>query len=158
MRRTYQQREPKRCKGEEMKKHYLKIVLAAVGIAGLSGFAKAQVGNEVAVNLPHDFVVSGKTLPAGRYIVSRISGQASTGLALSSQESRETVFVLPTSADTKIVSTPGFRLDRVGGMYYLTQLETPDHVYTFSVPRTATTELAMKSRDGAVVQGTAGSK
>ncbi len=141
-----------------MRKHYLKFVFGAIGVAGLSAGAKAQVGNQVAINVPHDFVVSGKTFPAGRYIVSRISGQAATGVVLSSYENHATVFALPTSVDTKIVSTPGFRLDRVGDMYYLTKLETPDRVYTFTVPRTATTALAMKSRDGATANGTSGSK
>ncbi len=139
-----------------MKKHYLKFVLGMVGIAGLSAGAKAQVGNQVAVNLPYDFVVSGKTLPAGRYTVKRVSGQASTGIVLSSYENRATVFVLPTSVDSKIVSTPQFRLHRVGDTYYLTQLETPDHVYTFAVPGTATTELAMAP--GPAVSGASGSK
>ncbi len=139
-----------------MKKHYLRIVLAAVGLAVLSAGARAQVGNQVAVNLPHDFVASGKTFPAGRYIVSRISEHASTGVELSSYDNRATVLLLPTAVDTNPISTPGFRLDRVGDTYYLTKIETREYVYTFSVPRTATTELAIKSAPA--VTGTSGSK
>jgi hypothetical protein len=153
---TNQQREPERCKGEEMKKHYLRIVLAAIGLAGLSAGARAQAGNQVAVNFSHDFVVSGKTFPAGRYIVSRISLQASTALELSSYENRVTVMVLPTAMDGRIVSTPRFRMHRVGDAYFLTQLETPDYVYRFAVPGSATTELTMKP--GPAARGTSGSK
>lgn len=141
-----------------MKKHYIRILVLAVGFAGLSAGAKAQVGEQVAVTLPHDFVVGGKAFPAGRYIVSRISEHASTGIILSSYEKHATVLVLPTAVDTKIVSTPGFRMDRVDGKYYLTKLETPEYVYTFAVPGAATEQLAMKSRGAGAISGTSGSK
>ena len=57
-----------------MKKKYARILLTLVGLLGLGVAAKAQIRGEIVVTLPFEFVVSGKTLPAGTYTLSRFFG------------------------------------------------------------------------------------
>jgi hypothetical protein len=141
-----------------MKKHCLRILLPIAAFAWLSVSAKAQVGAQVAVTLPHDFVVSGRVFPAGRYVVKRISEPPSTGVVLSSYENHATVLVLPTTVESKIVSTPGFTMARFGDTYYLTKIETPGFVYTIFRPRPVSVELALKSRENTSPTGTSGNQ
>ncbi len=69
-----------------MKKQYLRILLAVVGFAGLGVTAKAEVLDQIVVTIPFEFVVAGKTLPAGTYRTNRISADKLEGLILSSVE------------------------------------------------------------------------
>lgn len=56
----------KRFKGEVVKKQYLRIVIALIGFVSLGITARAQTVDQVVVNIPFEFVVAGKTLPAGK--------------------------------------------------------------------------------------------
>jgi hypothetical protein len=56
-----------------MKKLCLRIAVSLVGFAGLGITAKAQVVDQIVVTIPFEFVVAGKTLPAGTYRVNRVS-------------------------------------------------------------------------------------
>ena len=47
------------------------ILTALIGVAGLGITAKSQETDKIVVNLPYEFVMVGKTLPAGTYGVSR---------------------------------------------------------------------------------------
>jgi hypothetical protein len=141
-----------------MKKHCLRILLPVAGFAWLSVSANAQVGAQVAVTLPRDFVVSGRVFPAGRYVVNRISEPPSTGVVLNNYENHATVLVLPTIVESKIVSTPGFTMARFWDTYYLTKIETPGFVYTIFPPRSVSVELALKSRENTPPTGTSGNQ
>ncbi len=57
-----------------MNKMYACILLTLVGLLGLGVAAKAQIRGQIVVTLPFEFVVSGKTLPAGTYTLSRFFG------------------------------------------------------------------------------------
>src|SRR5258708_20732815 len=94
-RRTDQQREPKRLTGEIMKKKYANILLTLICLLGLGVAAEAQIRGEIIVTLPFEFVVSGKTLPAGTYTLSRFSDDKFDGLIPSSHENRPGLFVHP---------------------------------------------------------------
>src|SRR5258706_13100292 len=112
-RRTDQQREPKRLTGEIMKKKYACILLTLVGLLGLGLAAKAQIRGEIVVTLPLEFEVSGKTLPAGTYTLSRFSDDKFEGLILSSYEHRTSVFVHPIQIETPHPDKPTLRFERV---------------------------------------------
>jgi len=58
--------------------------------------ANAQSEGKVFANIPFDFEVGGKTLPAGTYTVSKVSDN-SPGLLISNRE--HGVFALPASLD-----------------------------------------------------------
>ncbi|HEX4543704.1 MAG TPA: hypothetical protein VH114_11095 [Candidatus Acidoferrum sp.] len=127
-----------------MKKHYLKIFLALVGFAGLSGIAQAQSHQEIVVTLPFDFVASGKTLPAGTYTVSRIS-ENNFDLVLSNQAKHVGVLVHPIEVEDARADKSTVSFERVGESRFLAKVETADYVYSISVSRAAITEAAMKT-------------
>ena len=49
----------------------MRILIALIGVAGLGIAAKSRETDKIVVNIPYEFVVVGKTLPAGTYGVSR---------------------------------------------------------------------------------------
>ena len=69
-----------------MKKHFALVVTAMIGFAALAMGTKAQESDQVIVDVPHAFVVSGKTLPPGRYRVNQVSTSTVHELVLSSFE------------------------------------------------------------------------
>ena len=50
-----------------MKKKFASILITLTCVLGLGVAARATTRNEIVVTLPFEFVVSGKTLPAGTY-------------------------------------------------------------------------------------------
>jgi hypothetical protein len=52
-------------------KKYAKILVAVIFFSGLGVAAQAETQDELVVKLPFQFLVGGKTLPAGTYKVSR---------------------------------------------------------------------------------------
>lgn len=116
-----------------MKKHYLKIMLALAGFAGLSGAAKAQAHPGIVVNLPFEFVASGKTLPAGTYTVTRLSDEKSDELILSSRENHVSILVHATEVESVNSDKASVKFERVGETRFLTKIATSDAVYTIPV-------------------------
>jgi hypothetical protein len=53
------------------RKQYLRILIALIGVPGLGIAAKSQETDKILVNIPYEFVVVGKTLPAGTYGMGR---------------------------------------------------------------------------------------
>jgi hypothetical protein len=113
-RRTDQQREPKRLTGEIMKKKYATILLTLICLLGLGVAATAQTRGKIVVTLPFEFVVSGKTLPAGTYTVSRFADDKSEGPILRSYENRASVFVRPVEIEHASADKPQVSFERVG--------------------------------------------
>src|SRR5277367_5803087 len=98
-----------------MRKHYLHILIAIIGVAGLGTAAKGQAVDQVVVNIPYEFVVAGKTLPAGTYKVSRLSATDERTLILTSLESRAGVIVRPTTVESTQADKTEISFERVGG-------------------------------------------
>ena len=53
-------------------KKYARILVALSFLLGLGVAAEAEIRPEIIVTMPFEFVVSGKTLPAGTYTASRL--------------------------------------------------------------------------------------
>jgi hypothetical protein len=140
-----------------MKKRYASILLALVCVLGLGVAAKAQYRGEVVVTLPFAFVVSGKTLPAGTYRVSRISDDKYVGLLLKSYENRTGVFVHPVEIESARVDVPSVSFEQVGGQHFLTRIQTPYDVYNIPVSRSVIMEAASRSHDNGSASGSSGS-
>jgi hypothetical protein len=153
-----QQREPQHFKGETMKKKYTSILLTLMCGFGLAVAAKAQYRSEAVVTLPFEFVVSGKTLPAGTYRVSRISQDRFVGLLFSSYENRASVFIHPVEVETARSHSPGVTFERVGEQYFLSRIQTTNDVYNIPVSRSAIMEAAARSHDSGSAEGSSGSK
>jgi hypothetical protein len=137
---------PKRHKGEMMKKHCVRILSAFLGLAGLGAAAHGQVSDQLSVNIPYEFVVAGKTLPAGSYRISRANGHDERVLLISSFENHASALVLATEiVDATAAAQPGLSFQEVGEQHLLGKIQTADHVFTIRVLDRAVLEAAAKS-------------
>jgi len=128
------QQHSKRNKGEMMKKHCVRILGAFFGLAALTITAKGQAVDQIVVNVPYEFVVAGKTLPAGTYKVNRISGHDEGALAISSFENHAAVLVLSSEVSEKTDSEqPSLSFRQVGEQHLLSKIQTAEHVFTIPV-------------------------
>jgi hypothetical protein len=128
-----------------MKKHFVRIATAFLGCAILAITAKAQVTDQLVVRVPYEFVVGGKTLPAGTYRVNRISDSNNQELALTSFENRAGVLIVSDVVDTARADKPSFTFQQVGGQHILTRIETAAHVFDIPGSKSAVLVAATKS-------------
>ena len=140
-----------------MKNKYASILVAIICFLGLGVVAKAQIRGKIVVTLPFEFVVSGKTFPAGTYTVSRFSDDKSSGLILSSYENRSSVFVHPVEFESASENKPQVSFERVGEQYFLSKIQTTNDVYNIPVSRSVIVEAAARSRDNGSASGSSGS-
>lgn len=140
-----------------MKKLYLRIAVALVGIAGLGITTKAQAAvDQLVVTVPFEFVVDGITLPAGTYQVHRLSDNPSGGLVLSSYENRVTTTVLPIDIESALVNKPEVAFETAGDQHLLSRIQTADHV--FNIPIAKSTRTALLAHNANSSFGSPGSK
>ena len=128
-----------------MRKHCLRILIVLFSCAGLGIAARAQVRDQVAVTIPFEFVVGGKTLPAGTYKVNRVSDTNRRTLILHSFENHSSVLVVPSQVEDGSTDKVYVSFERVGGQYFLSKIATADDVFTIPVSRSATVEVAARS-------------
>ena len=117
----------------------------------MGGAGKAQELDQITVTVPFQFVIAGKTLPAGTYEGHRVSanGDRFTGLVLKNVDDRVSAIVLP----VEVESTRGeakLSFDQVGDQHFLTRIQTGDNVYNFEIPRKATLLASTPSQSGPV--------
>jgi hypothetical protein len=120
-----------------MKKLRLRIAVALVSFAGLGITAKAQAVDQIVVTIPFEFVVAGKTLPAGTYRVNRVSDDRWAGLILSSFENRAGVIVVPSGVESARTEKTHVSFETAGGEHFLSKIETADNVFSIPVSRAA---------------------
>ena len=136
-----------------MRMHYLRILIALIGVAGLGVAAKGQVVDQIVVNIPYEFVVAGTTLPPGTYRVDRLSSTDSGALILSSFESSARVMVRSTSVESTQADKPKVSFEQVDGQHFLSEIETADHVFSIPVSRSEILEAAARSHSGTSASG-----
>jgi hypothetical protein len=121
-------------KGEVMKRQYLRILIALISVAGFGVAARGQTVDRITVKIPSEFVVSGKVLPAGNYIVSRANEtNGGTILILSSLENRASMFVMPAQFESGAADRVFVHFEQIGEQLFLTAIQTGDHLFTFTV-------------------------
>jgi hypothetical protein len=112
-----------------MRKQILKAATMFVGIIALA-FASAlatsaQNPRNLVVNIPFDFTVKGKTLPAGEYVISRASTADKTGLIMERRDGKASAIVLTKSIESQeIQSESQLVFSRYGEHYFLSQVWT----------------------------------
>ena len=74
-------------------KKYTRILVALMFLLGLGVAANAQTQSVIAANMPFEFVAGKTTLPAGAYIVKRISEQPLEVLMITSRDNGTSVFL-----------------------------------------------------------------
>jgi hypothetical protein len=129
-----------------MMKNLLRIAVALIGFAGLGITAKAQVADQIVVTIPFEFVVAGKTLPAGTYRVNRVSNDKWDGLVFSSFENRAGVIVHPIGVESAPDDKTQVSFEKAGDEHFLSKIQTADNVFTIPVSRTAILVASGKSR------------
>jgi len=139
-----------------MRKHRLRILMGLAVFAGLSITAKAQVLDQIVVTIPFEFVIAGKTLPAGTYRANRLSNDRWEGLILSSSKNRASIMVHPVTVKSAPADKVHVDFERVGGQYFLSKIATADNVFTIAVPRSAIMQAAAHLSTSA--SGSSGSK
>jgi hypothetical protein len=138
-------------------KKYARILVAITFLLGLSVAAKAEVRAQIVVTLPFEFVVGGKTLPAGKYTVKRTSAQLFATLLITSYDNGTSVFVIPTEMEETSAYAPKVSFHEVGEQHFLSSIQTADYVYNFPVSRSAVLTAAAKPHDTVSGSGSGGS-
>jgi len=136
-----------------MRKQSLRILIALIGVAGLGMAARGQVSDQIQVNIPYQFVVAGKTLPAGTYRVNRLGDNNEETLVLSSLETRARVIIPSISVESTRADKPEVSFEQVNGQHLLSKIETAEHVFIISVSRSEILEAAARPRSGASASG-----
>lgn len=117
-----------------MKQQLASVLLIIMSLFGLATGAKAATHREIVLNIPYDFVVGGRTLPAGKYTVSRLSDDSRGVLSIVNDEQGPSVFVFASHFEINPADTATIHLEHVGGMYFLHTIETLNGVYTLPLP------------------------
>jgi hypothetical protein len=143
-------------KGEMMKKLCLGIAVALVSFAGSGIIAKAQVPDQIVVTIPFEFVVDGKTLPAGTYRVNRVGDDKWDGLIFRSFENSAGVIVHPIAVESAPADKTKVSFEKAGGEHFLSKIQTADNVFTIPVSRAAILLASGKSHTGTPSGSSAG--
>ena len=139
-----------------MKKLSLRIAVALVGFAGLGITAKAQVADQIVVTIPFEFVVAGKTLPAGTYRVNRVADDKWDGLIFRSFENSTGAIVRPIAVESASADKATVSFERAGGEHFLSKIQTGDNVFTIPVSRAAIQLASGKSHTNTASGSSAG--
>ena len=128
-------------------KKYAKTLVAIAFVLGLTGAIKAEGEEGVIVNLPFEFVVGAKTLPAGTYTVRDFSVDKSGTLILSNRESGTSTFVLPYLDESDFTDKPELSFKQIGDRYFLSGVQTAATHYRIHVLDSSVNHAAAKSVD-----------
>jgi hypothetical protein len=116
----------------------MRVLCVMTLLAGAAAIANAQ--DNLRVNVPFQFSVNGKTLPAGTYTVSR-AFDGNPGVRLLQGAGQSPVAFNVASESGKTGSTLTFH--RYGETYFLSDISTPTGHY--SLPKTRWERLAAES-------------
>ena len=137
-----------------MKKQYLTVLVALIGLFGLSVGAQAQEEGKVVAKIPYQFVAGGRTLPAGTYTIARISSETLRTLEIRNKETPNDNALLQPIYSDGAVDHAGLTLERVGHTYYLSQVATSAGAFTLPTPKAATTVARVKQHEAISSGGT----
>src|SRR5579872_178989 len=112
-----------------MNRMYLSIATALIGFAGLAVSARAQAVDRVIVDIPFEFSVAGKTLPAGNYQVSRVSDWNDRALLIRSFENHAGIMIFSDYAESASRENTKLTFKQVGDQHFLSTIATADHVF-----------------------------
>lgn len=133
-----------------MKTVYVRLFTLLFALAALACGAQAQTVDQISLTVDHDFVVLGKTLPAGTYKVFRASGNDTRGLVFHSVENHDDAIVLATNAEANPGEETKAKFEIVGDQYVLTQIKTREHVFTIPVSKAIEAQLAVRQPSSTV--------
>jgi len=103
-----------------MKKQILSVVVTLSVIITLSVAVLAGLSRNLKADIPFDFTVGGKTLPAGQYTVS--SSGPSNALMIRSWETKQSAFAITHECKAAADGKPRLIFHRYGDQYFLAQV------------------------------------
>lgn len=116
-----------------MKTIYVRFLSAFFGLAALAAATRAQAVDQIIVNVPYDFVVAGKTLPAGTYKVNRINDRGINELSIISFENRTGALLVSTEVSATTENKAALSFQHIGDQYFLSKITTAEHIFTIPV-------------------------
>jgi hypothetical protein len=124
-----------------MMRHYIRLLGSFLGLAALASAARGQAPDQLIVTIPYEFVVAGKTLPAGTYRVNRISDWDQKELMISSFENHVAVLVVSSEIEVSSDEEPGVSFQQAGNQHFLNKIETAAHIFTIPVTTAPNAQL-----------------
>ena len=104
-----------------MKRQLLSIVTVLSLLLAVTGISFAQVPAAISVDIPFDFTVGNKPLPAGKYKIRRLS-TADTMIIQSAESANSAPFLVHGGETVKGDATCMVSFNRYGDEYYLSQI------------------------------------
>jgi hypothetical protein len=138
-----------------MRMQCLRILIALIGVASFGTAVKAQVLDQIEVDIPYEFVAAGKTHPAGTYRMKRVDVNDTRLLILSSLETRSRAIIHAIRVENSHGDKYKVSFLHVGDKHFLSKIETGKHLFTFSVSRSEILEAAAKTQSGSSALGSA---
>src|SRR5262249_37170579 len=135
-------------KEKVMKRNFSRWFVVSLFAVRFAAAAHAQEPDRLVVNVPYDFVVNGKTLPAGKYDVKRNSDRDLHVLSIRSFENHVSAVTLTTDVTEARQLRPGVTLSRTGDQSVLTKIQTAEHVFTLPAPRAAAKQGLSPAENG----------
>ena len=130
-----------------MKKYFAGFLAAVFGMAAFAMAAKATTSDQLVVKVPYEFVVGGKTLPAGTYRINRASDSSVGELALINVDNHAGVLLNAGEWEDARSNKTELQFQKIAGQYFLSSIQTAEHVFAIPVSKSAVME-AMKSHQG----------
>jgi len=120
-----------------MKRDPFRLLVLVCAAALLAAAASAGDLDRLIVNIPYDFVVSGKTLPAGTYAVQRLNDNDEHPIFISCVEHRTSAIIVSSEVESTSQSHPAVTFLNAGDQHILTRIQTGQHVFNFRVSNKA---------------------
>jgi hypothetical protein len=136
-----------------MRKQYLRILCVLICVTGFGVATQGQTVDRLDVKIPYEFVVGGKTLPAGYYSVRRVLESSGRVLLLSNVENHASALLVAIQFECGPVDKVYVSFEQVGDQHFLSMIQTADHLFTIPVSRKAIMEAAAKSQSDSSASG-----
>jgi hypothetical protein len=127
-----------------MKRNFFRWFVVSLFGLGFGMAAQAQEPDRLVVNVPYDFVVNGKLLPAGKYKVQRYNDNDLRQLILIDAERNTSVLTLSSQVRDARDFRPGITLQQAGDQRFLTRIQTAEHVFVIPESQAAFEAAAAK--------------
>ena len=141
-------------KGEIMKRTYFRFFAPFFAAAFLGAVAQCQEPDRVTVNIPYDFVVSGKTLAAGTYRVERVDDYDQRQLLISSVDGRSSILTTSSEVADSSQDRPSLTFVLSGDQYFLAKIQTGEHLFKFAVSNHSVQSATANSKRSGSLTGT----
>lgn len=140
-----------------MKEYFLRMMVPLFAFTALALTAKAQESDQLEVNVPYQFVVGGKTMPAGMYRVNHVTTSTENELVLSSFANRAGVIVISSVWEDARADKPSLTFEQINGQHFLSKIETAEHIFAIPVSQAAVQEALRRSSPASATTTVSGS-